>query len=52
MGHGAGHGQGGKEKKRNPDLAPDEELYKEDREWTEAVIGNRRRKGVEDKDSR
>jgi hypothetical protein len=52
MGQGA-HGQGGsKEKRRSPGLAPDEELYKEDRAWTEGVIGNRRRKDVQDaKDS-
>ena len=51
---GAGHGQGGgKEKKRTPGLAPDEDLYTEDRPWTEAVIGNRRRKDVQDnKDSK
>ncbi|BBY80983.1 hypothetical protein H7I53_04935 [Mycolicibacterium pulveris] len=41
---GVGAGQG-REKRRNPDLAPDEELYTEDRPWTEAVIGNRRRRG-------
>ncbi|OBI82482.1 hypothetical protein [Mycobacterium sp. E740] len=43
MGHGAG-AQQGKEKRRDPRLAPDEELYTEDRPWTEAVIGNRRRR--------
>jgi hypothetical protein len=47
MGHGAGHNQG-KEKRRDPSLAPDEDLYTEDRPWTEAVIGNRRRKDVAD----
>lgn len=49
-GMGGGHGQGGQgnEKRRNPKLAPDEELYKEDRAWTEAVIGNRRRSDVKD----
>jgi hypothetical protein len=47
MGHGAGHNQG-KEKRRDPNLAPDEELYTEDRPWTEAVIGNRRRRDVQD----
>jgi hypothetical protein len=47
--HGAGHGQGGeKEKKRAPGLSPDEDIYTEDRPWTEAVIGNRRRKDVQD----
>ncbi|MFV1365509.1 hypothetical protein AAHH97_19015, partial [Mycolicibacterium elephantis] len=40
---GAGAGQG-REKRRNPDLAPDEDLYTEDRPWTEGVIGNRRRR--------
>lgn len=44
-----GHGQGqGKERRRTPGLAPDEELYKEDRSWTEGVIGARRRKDVPD----
>lgn len=39
--HGAGgHG---KEKKRSPGLSPDENLYTEDRPWTEAVVGHRRR---------
>jgi hypothetical protein len=47
MGHGAGHNQG-KEKRRDPNLAPDEDLYTEDRPWTEAVIGNRRRRDVAD----
>ena len=55
-GAGAGHGQGGggSEKKRTPGLSPDEDLYSEDRPWTEAVIGNRpRRKDVtEGKDSK
>jgi hypothetical protein len=53
--HGGGHGQGGgKEKKRNPALAPDENIYAEERPWTEPVIGNRRRKEVADtsKDSK
>ncbi len=45
--HGAGHNQG-KEKRRDPNLAPDEDLYTEDRPWTEAVIGNRRRRDVAD----
>jgi hypothetical protein len=50
MGGGmGGHGQGqGKERRRTPGLSPDEELYKEDRAWTEGVIGNRRRKDVKD----
>ena len=48
-GLGAGHGQGqGKEKRRNAQLAEDEDLYKEDRAWTEAVIGRRARKDVKD----
>lgn len=46
--HGA-HGGGSTEKKRNPQLSEDEELYTEARPWTEAVIGNRvRRRGVPD----
>ena len=40
--------QQGKEKRRDPRLAPDEDLYTEDRPWTEAVVGNRRRKDVQD----
>jgi hypothetical protein len=47
MGHGAGHNPG-KEKRRDPNLSPDEDLYTEDRPWTEAVIGNRRRRDVQD----
>ncbi|WP_441958907.1 PPE domain-containing protein [Mycolicibacterium houstonense] len=39
MGGGHGQGQGGKEKRRDPNLAPDENLYVEDREYTEGVIG-------------
>jgi hypothetical protein len=52
--HGAGHGGGGKEKKRSPGLSPDENIYAEERPWTEPVIGNRRRKDVADtsKDSK
>jgi hypothetical protein len=46
--HGAGHQNQGKEKRRDPDLSPDEDLYTEDRPWTEAVIGNRRRRDVQD----
>jgi hypothetical protein len=49
--HGAGHGSQGKEKRRDPGLSPDEDLYTEDRPWTEAVIGNRRRRDVQDKES-
>ena len=48
IGHGAGHGNQGKEKRRDPNLSPDEDLYTEDRPWTEAVIGNRRRRDVQD----
>lgn len=44
--HGAGQQGGGKEKRRDPNLAPDEELYVEDRAWTEGVIGHRRRREV------
>ena len=50
--HGAGHGNQGKEKRRDPNLSLDEELYTEDRPWTEAVIGDRRRRDVQDKDSK
>jgi hypothetical protein len=46
--HGAQGGQQGKEKRRDPRLAPDEDLYVEDRPWTESVVGNRRRKDVQD----
>lgn len=45
-----GHGQQGKEKRRAPGLSPDEVIYEEDREWTEGVIGNRRRAGQEGKE--
>ncbi|MGE2722713.1 PPE domain-containing protein, partial [Mycolicibacterium celeriflavum] len=52
MAHGAGAPQG-KEKRRDPKLAPDETLYTEDRPWTEAVIGNhRRRAALDDRGSR
>jgi hypothetical protein len=51
--HGAQGQGGGKEKRRNPSLAPDEDLYSEERPWTEAVIGNRKRREVQDdKDSK
>jgi hypothetical protein len=50
MGHGGG--QQGREKRRDPRFAPDEELYVEDRAYTEPVIGNRRRKDVQDKESK
>lgn len=45
-GMGAGHGQGGqgKEKKRDPKLSPDEDLYTEERAHTEGVIGHRPRR--------
>lgn len=46
MGAGAGN-QGNKEGKRGP--TADESLYEEDRAWTEAVIGNRRRKDAPEK---
>ncbi|MBB2988940.1 hypothetical protein FHR72_000397 [Mycolicibacterium iranicum] len=46
--HGA-HGAGAGEKKRNPQLSPDEPLYVEDRPHTEQVIGVRpRRRGAPD----
>lgn len=52
MAHGAGAPQG-KEKRRDPKVAPDESLYTEDRPWTEAVIGNhRRRRALDDHGSR
>ena len=42
--HGA-QGQGGAtERKRTPGLSPDEELYNEDRPWTEGYIGQPQRK--------
>lgn len=46
-GHG-GQAQGGKEKKRTPGLSPDEELYVEDREYTQGIIGDRKRRTVQD----
>ena len=46
--HGAQGGTQGKDKRRDPRLAPDEDLYVEDRPWTEGVVGNRRRKDVQD----
>jgi hypothetical protein len=46
--HAAGMGGQQQEKKRNPAVAQDEELYTEDRPWTEAVIGNRRRRGTQE----
>jgi hypothetical protein len=51
MGHGAGHGNQAKEKRRDPNLAPDEDLYVEDRAHTEAVVGHRPRK-TQPKDSK
>ena len=50
---GMGHGGGlqGKEKRRDARFAADEELYVEDRAYTEPVIGNRRRKDVQDKET-
>jgi hypothetical protein len=50
MGHGAGGASPGKEKRRDPNTAPDEDLYTEDRPWTEGVIGARRRRDIPDKD--
>ncbi len=50
MGHGGA--QQGKEKRRDPRFAPDEELYVEDRPYTEPVIGNRRRRDIQDKDAK
>ena len=47
--HGARVRRQGKEKRRNPGLAPDEDLYTEDRPWTEAVLGQSPRvKDVQD----
>ena len=37
--HGAQGQGGGKDRQRTPGLSPDEELYTEDRPWTEAVVG-------------
>ncbi len=45
MGGMGGQGQNqNKDKRRDPRLAADEDIYTEDRPWTEPVIGNRRRK--------
>ncbi|NTY60704.1 PPE domain-containing protein [Mycolicibacterium sphagni] len=44
---GAGAGQGGDNKAKRAQ-GTEESLYSEDREWTEGVIGNRRRKDVSD----
>jgi hypothetical protein len=46
--HGAHGAQQGKEKRRDPRTAPDEDLYVEDRPWTEGVVGDRRRTQVHD----
>ena len=46
--HGAGMGGQQQEKKRNPAVAQDEELYTEDRPSTEPVIGHRRRRETQD----
>jgi hypothetical protein len=49
---GGGQAQAGKEKRRTPGLSPDEDLYVEDREYTEQVIGARKRRTVQNsKDS-
>lgn len=50
-GHGAGRGQGG-DKKRTPGLAPDEDLYVEDRPFTESVIGYQPKPPRDRKDSK
>jgi hypothetical protein len=48
-GMGGGHGQGqGKEKRRNAALAGDEDLYVEERNYTEGIIGRRKRKPGQD----
>ncbi|KWX23446.1 hypothetical protein AFM11_14255 [Mycolicibacterium wolinskyi] len=44
MGHGAGGGNQGKDKRRDPNLTPDEDLYTEDRAYTEAIIGLQERR--------
>lgn len=48
---GMGHGnrESGKEKKRNPNLSPEESLYVEDRPYTDPVIGHTRRTKIDDK---
>ncbi|MDY6871430.1 MAG: hypothetical protein SV966_13295 [Actinomycetota bacterium] len=51
-GHGAGRGPGGGEKKRAPGLAPDEDLYVEDRPFTESVIGYTPKPSRDRKDSK
>jgi ESX-1 secreted protein B PE domain len=47
MGGGHGQAQQGKEKRRSPGLAPDEDLYVEDRPFTEEVIGDRKRRTLQ-----
>ncbi len=49
MMHGA-KGDASGDKKRNPQLSQDEEIYTEGRPWTEAVIGNRVRRRVTPED--
>ena len=51
---GHGQGGGGKEKRRTPGLTPDEVIYTEDREWTEAYIGQqaKRRTSADGKDTK
>jgi hypothetical protein len=51
---GHGQGGGGKEKRRTPGLTPDEVIYTEDREWTEAYIGQqaKRRTSADSKDAK
>ena len=45
---GHGQNQSGKEKRRTPGLSPDEDMYVEDREYTEEVIGARKRRTLQD----
>lgn len=54
MGHGGQGAAQGKEKRRDPNLAPDEDLYVEDRAHSEPVIGHRpaRRRSAEGNDDK
>ncbi|WP_422743182.1 PPE domain-containing protein [Mycobacterium sp. WMMD1722] len=47
-GHGGGRGGGGQDRKRTPGLSPDEDLYVEDRPYTEAIIGRQARRGPQE----
>jgi hypothetical protein len=47
MGGGHGQAQPGKEKRRTPGLSPDEDIYVEDRAFTEEVIGDRKRRTLQ-----